>query len=150
TCDPGQFNDWARQQWNLCDTKYVWVDEVGSPEEFIDGIVQGVFHRTASCWSVSPPLAPVLARATQAWNNTHSSSSTRTITFPVNVTCASTFGGSTTQLPGQSYSAQPIAVALNEAALSSKLPANSTLSFSVNTGPLVKTQPQAPSPAGSR
>lgn len=156
SCDPGEFNDWNRQPWTQQSNPPFWaIVHDGSAEEFLNTTVQTVFSKTATCWSVAPPLGPVLLRAVAAWNAAHAPTTKRTISRSVNNTVSSTFGGQTSQVAGQPYSSEPIAVALNELALCgsgicgnadpSKGPVpdvsppqiGATMSFTVNDGPLV-------------
>jgi hypothetical protein len=149
TCDPGQFNDWSRQLWTNCDGAQPWTGSnapTDSPDYFLDTLIQLVFLKTSTCWSIAPPLGPILARGVEAWNNTHSPSTTRTISFPVNTTCPSTYQNTTSTSTGQPFSTEPMAVALNQSAMvigpNNQLvkfivPPNSRLGFTVNTGPLV-------------
>jgi len=147
TCDPGEFNDWSRQQWVFTDSPIFWSSLQGSAEEFLDAVVEGVFAASSTCWSVAPPLGPILGSAVASWNATHQSSSTRTISRTVNNSYEFTFGGSKQTYTGQPYSAEPISVALNELAMASSSPpaAGDTMSMTINDGPALT---QLPNPQG--
>lgn len=150
TCDPGEFNDWTRQSWYQGDSPPYWSTVTGSAEEFIDDAIQAVFAATSTCWSIAPPLAPIAARAVQAWNNTHAPSTQRKISRTVNNSVPFTYQGNVSQNPGQPQSPEPLAVALNEQVqnwttdgsgnlVSSgfTVPAGATVSYVINDGPLL-------------
>lgn len=172
TCDPSEWA-WVNQAWREGNGVYGEGPLVGfyppaapgSPEEFIDATIAAVFNKADTCWSIAPPLGPVLTAATKAWNDAHSSSSTRVITRTVNNTVpGGTFGGQPQpDVPGQPQDSEPISVAMNMLAMcgggicgSSQFPpdvqppaAGATMTIEVNTGPLLNPSHVQTSPGSS-
>jgi hypothetical protein len=174
SCDPSGWA-WINQLWVSGNGNYgsfpgaglYTPPAPGSPEEFLDKTIETVFNKSNTCWSIAPPLGPLLTASVKAWNDAHSSSSTRTISRKVNNTVpGGTFNGA--QQPavtGQPQDNEPISVALNALAVNGggiggctpstcpaalvpdvqPPPAGSVMSITVNTGPLL-TGSQLPLP----
>lgn len=95
--------------------------EKGSPEEFIEAVIEQAWNANNDCWhSMSADAFPgLLAAAVAAWNNTHWGTSSRTVTLmPLN---ALAFG-------------DPLSQAAGVLAAKAKLSPATAIRFKVNTG----------------
>jgi hypothetical protein len=138
SCDPA---DWRWEGKNgvptPCGAPGTWVAgpaafPPGSPKTFdpgnvqnavswVNAVIEETWNKTNTCWSIAPPLAPILASAVTQWNASHAGPSV-TIRRRVNTTCQGVFGGNPYSQPNQPESNEPIAVALNGLAMSGQGP----------------------------